>query len=517
MEQSGRVPRPPQEPPPRRGADGRSRTRSQSPAAGSQRVRIRVAVPLSARTRGVTASVPDTARSCSLADVVDEELARLQVERDAARERVHSLASRLETARQHELQELQALRLERAKIEQLRTNALIKLQARVRGYFVRKNVVVNLNASADERRFFAALRPALKTQLEELRHKVHGLQHSEEDRAAAATRLQAWWRAIAARRVLMVIRISERMQALFKQMARAATRIQATFRMFSTYHMFHKRIEAGRERRRLEQAAQRAALIDAVILLQQAFRQRLARARVAKARLSKCEVAEPFAEAEEAGNCKFQANAELERLAKKDREIEKLESAGLVPFYLSSSRELVRHKIGGPSALRMQVRLSTTLNHASDEESSGEDLTVDKEHSDDVWDVYPGGLSAGLLRRLTPDAWPGGRRPRGLSPCRRASQRSRARRNSAKPRPARMVVPLPPCNTQMRAHVRDEAKSAAEKQAGATGEIALEAHALFTNVPILPPLKSKRNITKCIKVRCVNDDGCSWGSATSFY
>ena len=90
---------------------------------------------------------------------------------------------------------------------------------------------------------------------------------------------------------------------------------------------------------------------------------------------------------------------------RKAREFEKLEQAGLVPFYGSSAQQLIRHRIGGPTALRMQKRLVLGMGMLSEGQgdSGEEDDEVDDaelDHPSMLWDVYPEGISAGFLDGL---------------------------------------------------------------------------------------------------------------------
>jgi len=140
-------------------------------------------------------------------------------------------AEAAERKRQDEKNE-QAAEARRQKQEELRKammKSVIKLQSMVRSMLVRKQILPDLK----ERRRLLMLeqqRAELEVQLRELRHTVHGITYLEEQRVAAAVRLQAWWRGILAVRVVKVLCLRGKIEDVHRHMDRAAQLIQAMVR-----------------------------------------------------------------------------------------------------------------------------------------------------------------------------------------------------------------------------------------------------------------------------------------------
>lgn len=150
-----------------------------------------------------------------------------------------------------------------------------KIQALVRRYFVRRFVLpvcLEEKAAAE----LETSRVALTETMLSLHQNIHDLSHLEEDRRQAATRLQAWWRGLLARRVVAIVRIRRHLAAVHVHLAEAATRISSMARgRQARMGCFHLRME--REERKLQ--AQRVASdrkLKAVIKIQSHVRRRAA-------------------------------------------------------------------------------------------------------------------------------------------------------------------------------------------------------------------------------------------------
>lgn len=182
-----------------------------------------------------------------------------------------------------------------------------------------------------------------------------------------------------------------------------------------------------------------------------------------------------------------------------------------MPFYWASSQELVRHRIGGPQAHKMQRQLAIG-------QAAYAPLAPDEaDRLGGLWDVYPEGLTADFLQKLDKDAWPWDR-PR---------RRRKESRRQGKARLCQGPAPPPPSNAQRRLLARQEARDAmaAGEQQAVEQEEEEEAHALFVNAPALPrapappagpPPRGRPRPHLGGRPAGGDDDG-SWGTARSFY
>lgn len=215
---------------------------------------------------------------------------------------------------------------------------------------------------------------------------------------------------------------------------------------------------------------------------------------------------------------------------KSEFELDKLDDSGLVPFYWSQDSELVRHRVGGPVARKMERWLA-----ADDSDGGGPEELSGNEF---LWDVYPEGTSKDLLVNLDEDAWPPNRRGQIRTMRRRLAkergerprQKVAARKRSVPESVRRKLARPPPSNVERRAKAREEAREAAEQRAAKAAEAAnffevlhplLENGPLLPKVPVAPsgpPPKARRPAqqAKTGQLVCVGCEEESWGWATSF-
>lgn len=478
-------------------AGGRSGRRGES-----QRPRRRVRSLSSASSRGPNPSVLET---------IQEELARLRPAAAEQAERCKLIMQELAAAREEEARELRVL-MESRNMEKERIRKLAcKLQASIRGWLVRRSFIFAMDCHLAQQVGMAAKLPdQLRDHLRQLQHSVHDLKYQPEHRCAAAVRLQAFWRSIVARRVVIVLRIAQKMRRLYKRMDMAATMIAAWFKGIHTRLMYRSEIRARVEATHARHLQELQQGLRVVIRLQRALRAKFARRRYLEARAILGEPSDSESEARRgrsrerfvlvdswrpgglAGDPSGDEAAAAAALAgggsrspgaagsaspRSDRELRRLEDEGLLPFYWSSSQELVRHRIGGPQALKM-LRLL-----AIGEPGDWSPPDIDEhEHLGGLWDVYPEGQSPDFLDRLDKDTWPWERKGR------------HGRRKAAgppKPQAAKLVctkmAQAPPSNGERRQMLRQEARAAivAAREMAADG---IEAHPLFVNAPQLSSL-----------------------------
>merc|ERR1719401_2048940 len=115
----------------------------------------------------------------------------------------------------------------------------------------------------------------LKEQLMQLQHGVHDLVYRPEDHVDSAVRIQAWWRAIIARRVVKVIRWSQKLLVIGSQMSSAAIVIQARFRGSMAYRKYRDQICRRMLETSRKQYREMELAMYCIIHIQQSYRAKL--------------------------------------------------------------------------------------------------------------------------------------------------------------------------------------------------------------------------------------------------
>lgn len=195
---------------------------------------------------------------------IDEQIQSCQDELRAVRERREKRLERLRLIRERQREYESELKKNR-ELQKYRSDAATRIQALVRGYFIRKYFRLTV-ATKKEAQQLQCQRLQLNTQLQHLRHCVHDLQHVEAEQQDAAVHIQAWWRGILARHLVRVLHVHRRVQDIWDEMEGAATRIQSQLRGHSARNMFkalEKEVrDAARKRARMElEMSNRSVLI----------------------------------------------------------------------------------------------------------------------------------------------------------------------------------------------------------------------------------------------------------------
>jgi len=401
-----------------------------------------------------------------------------------------------------------------------------QLQSVVRGWLTRRRLMNIFSAHASEQMGIALQQPdKLKTQLTELRHQVHGMLYSEDSRRDAAVRLQAWWRSLLVSRITRLKRFIVQAHAIYKEMDRAALRIQAWFRGMNIYLALRDEIQSKLEETGFRRYKEMEGALLGIVRAQRAVRSW----RQQKAMRDQRKQAEDRLRgriANEAGELELAHEAKevfvdtwlprntlgavSDKRPATPREIKEIDDAGLVPFYSSDASETIRHKVGGPAALRMYKRLF------QDDEGAGssEESELEDEPLGEVWDVYPKGTSYRFMEELDADAWPKGKKPAYL---RSKSSRPKRLRSRSKPKPRRPTCSSqpPPAHAEQRAQQREETKKQLEAEAAAR-ELSCEAelHPLLHNAPTLPQLKLQQKPEDFLPVGVPD---CTWHAQVGFY
>merc|ERR1719201_2628032 len=110
-----------------------------------------------------------------------------------------------------------------------RHGAATRIQSLGRSYLVRKLVLPSL---LEARRLseLESSRVALVESMLGLHRNIHTLAYVPADQHRAATRIQAWWRAMLAQRVVQILLIRNHFVKRFEKFTRKATDIQARVR-----------------------------------------------------------------------------------------------------------------------------------------------------------------------------------------------------------------------------------------------------------------------------------------------
>lgn len=484
----------------------------------------------------------------------DSEIARLKPEHEGQVRKVEDLKHALVEARKFEKKVAREQTLNRAERLQRRLKVTSRMQAVVRGWLVRKRIIAALDKSKCQNLRQAAMLPdLLRTQLIELQHGVHDLEFRPEDREAAATKLQAWWRAMAGRRVVEIVKLSIVLQVVTARMAAAAVVVQAWYRGVSTKLRMRNLIRLRLLERRKTEVIEMQHALRCIIQIQRAFRTKLAwrslcdrqaimdELKHEAARFTPesnmeaiCDditgnmvdtwgpVSTPCAVPAGSGN----AGVVIRDPPRLDREVEKIESRELVPFYDVCAEHQIRHQIGGPLAVMMQEQLSlaepTLALTDGDGDTSSKACTTDlallEKQLGSVWPIYPDGLTQGFLPTLDEDAWEkGGRAKSQRNALRIRGVQKRKRRKSLEcgPRPCTVVVGQAPLNAEGRIQLREERRKQSI-QDGKADIADADPHPMFINAPTEPPAKPGRPRCSARYVQSHpyqgDDDEGSWGN-----
>merc|ERR1711933_337326 len=153
----------------------------------------------------------------------------------------------------------------------------------MRGFYVRRFILPDLLA---ERRAveLREKRVELSENLLSLRRIVHGLAFLDHDKENAATRIQAWWRALLTLRLANILIIHRQLVDVHTCMQSSAMRIQSVFRGSIARKTCRALRQAKEERELAEQREEERRFLQAVIRIQSAarcmFAMRTANARV---------------------------------------------------------------------------------------------------------------------------------------------------------------------------------------------------------------------------------------------
>lgn len=451
--------------------------------------------------------------------------AQLEVQRTARR----GVEERLRVARAKEQAVIQKRR-ETLLEENRKEQCVIKLQRFFRGWRVRKMFISSAEHEHQDHVTHLAAEPdRLKDQLQQLQHSVHDMVFTTTDRELSAIRIQAIWRKCLAKRVVHIMIVNLRLRDLCRCIVTAATMIQSAYRRYVCHVRFHTQIRVAMELSRQKQRQEAQRGLKAIRGLQKAFRSCLARRRAQRRRQELGMATELRALRAEHGLANNYMPIDANKsplLSDRDgpprthREIEKLEDAGLIPFYWSTKSEKMRHKIGGPAALKIQ---KLTLSVIENNEIIDGEIDLIGE----LWDMYPEGVSTGFANELDSDVWPLEVRQKRAKRQDRKQRTARAAQRSTAPN---FFMP-PPSNTEWRATRRLEAQNASQRANPGDSENNDgtkdddEAHPLLANVPCHlprpPPQAAQRALrphsqTRAPKTHNDEADG-SWANATSFY
>lgn len=479
--------------------------------------------------------------------MMDEEITRLHPEHETTVNQVQHLKKQLKAARLEEQREAREQSMNKAERLQRRLKVTSRMQACVRGWLVRKRVIAALDHRTVQNLRHAAMLPdLLREQLMQLQHGVHDLKYKPEGKVVAAVKLQAWWRSIAARRVVKVVQLSNLLQAIGGQMAKAATVIQAWFRGATTKLKWRNAIISRMLATREQQYRDMVTALRSIVQIQRGYRAKLARRMLTEVRgcatveieprespipsrasvdeeETKALLIDTWAPATTPGAVPLSsgnAGVIVESPPRHDWEIEKVESTGLVPFYGASSERMIRHQIGGPAAFMMQQQLavpgglSDDRSHLDmDGDTSLGDCDSLQEVISNTWEIYPSGLTPGFLPSLDADVWEHGGRAksyRNSLRLRGVRKSSRRKKLDCRPRPCTKVVTLPPSNAEERALIRDT-RSNSCIGAKAADITSMDCHPMFINAPPQPALRAAPNVRSARFFHQGDDEEWLWG------
>lgn len=380
----------------------------------------------------------------------------------------------------------------------------------------------------------------LQDQLQALQHKMHDLVFRATNQSQVVVLLQSWWRMILGKRVAHMMLVNSKMRYIQRVLLLSIFRIQRWYRATLQRRTFMHRIRTMMSISRQRAKHEMECKIMAVTRLQRGLRRYIALKRVQQ---RKTRFLAPSSRGRDDRDTVFHSSlgesdrqgwlggsrrggGSSPRARAKDRELEKLEDAGLAPFYWASSNQRVRHKIGGPKALKL-------LGARPDGEPPIAVAGVGALGGQgELWDVYPEGISPGFTEGLDDDLWPAdGPCRRQPAPGRRRAGSKRARRRCHKPPPPTKPVPhCIPQNSIKRASAREERRQSTEPAELVEGEAGGDdargdlTHPLLcwdSPYPINAPSpgaeeRVERPAKRAQGARPTSDDE-GWGGFTGFY
>jgi len=458
-------------------------------------------------------------------------------------EKLHAQLRERRVARQNIEDKLKVARVKERKVNQKRRDIVIeekcrehaarKLQRFMRGRLMRRLFISSAeHEQMDHINYLTAEPDRLKDQLQQLQHTVHDLVFTPKDCEVAVIKIQSWWRKCLAKRVSQLMIVTLRLRDLCRCVVTAATMIQSAYRRYCCHCRFHAQIHVAMELSRQKQRLEAQRGLKAIRGIQKAFRACIARKRAQRRRVELGFLEDLHAlkmECASASNSmpldptKSPLLSDRGGPPRTHREIEKLQAAGLVPFYWSTKSEKIRHRIGGPAALKIQKLTMSVI----DSNEPGSLIGGDIDLLGELWDMYPEGVSTGFTDGLDEDVWPvdaAGRRSKFRSNKRRVA------RSARRSNPSHLFA-APPSNTEWRANKRLQARDVAQR--AIQGELdteadltdACEPHPLLANAPCIlprppPPEGARRprpqSYTRVPKNHDDDQDGC-WDNADSFY
>jgi hypothetical protein len=469
--------------------------------------------------------------------MADEELSHLRPAQENQVKLIEELREKLRIAQRAESKEARDRTMNNIAKMQQRLQVTARLQACVRGWLYRRRVVAAMRAKSVQTSLISDKMPGLlRRQLHDLQHEVHGLQYRAEDRVDASLKLQAWWRAIVARRVVKLAQLSRALQVLVQRMEAAAIVVQAWFRGTTTKLRLRGEIQARIAATKHLQYLEIEVALKCIIQIQRGYRAKLAK-RLVYHKFLESELADkipprvavvrerqlidswrpagaPGAEAMGSGN----HGVIIKSPPQHDWEVDKIEAVDLIPFYGASSEQAVRHQIGGPTALMMQQQLlgPSTMEGAEDAVLALADDVARGSFAESLgepWDIYPSGLTPGFLPILDRDVWEKGGRAKSRENAlrKRGISKSKGRKHSdCGVRPCTKILMQEPSNIEERVQTRQAQKVSDS----AKDSSAIDCHPMFVNAPPLPATKAAApgRSSRYVRVANVEDDEeGSWG------
>jgi len=482
--------------------------------------------------------------------MMESELESLRPAVVQASERRKWLLEELAKAKVEEAREKKNLADSKLTQAERRANLRERFQKAVKSFMARRRIIAAMNSELAAQMAQSPLLPQqLQSQLEALRLCTHSLKYQAQHRSAGVERLQAWWRGVLARRLVFCLHAAKAMEKARGTMHEASVKIQSWYRASSTKRKWKGRIQLRIQMRREAEFMEQEQVLRFTIQLQRAVRARLARKAVAreKARLKRNRTFHQestdylLVDGEkkkwiDTWRPRDSADAlkALEGPIPQDPELDKMREAGLIPFYSSYATAQIRHRIGGPIALKIQRQLGVGVGALARGEvpekllgDGSDDLNDEEAALGGDWDVYPEGISKSFLDTLQDDDFR--RRHRKKTPSK--SKKLPRKRASSRP------PPPPPTHTRSRAEARHASLQAAEEAAARAEAAKAVAHlehplleGLMPNVPFhpspptRPPSGRRRPVTfgrqeldKGAELRPAVQEDEGWGGLTGFY
>eukprot|EP00927_Polykrikos_kofoidii_P046648 TRINITY_DN40814_c0_g1_i1.p1 TRINITY_DN40814_c0_g1~~TRINITY_DN40814_c0_g1_i1.p1 ORF type:complete len:592 (+),score=72.08 TRINITY_DN40814_c0_g1_i1:161-1936(+) len=348
---------------------------------------------------------------------IDAELSLLRPFLQECHDRCRQTKEDIKQARSTEIQERNNLWKRQVEMDKRLVQLVVRIQRTFRGMRARRMLMKTLQLDQAKLASWASSLPKqLATHLHDMRITVHCLRYRPIHCQIAAEKIRDWWRVILLRRGAVVLKIASWLHHTHSKLSASAVKVQCRIRSRITRRKFLATLHAKMRETRQQQLQEMIQGNRYVVFIQRAMRAKLSQRRIEDARLeiglpkgfAVIAVEDKEAEVPVAPSyidtwsptCARGRRLLSKSVPPRDVALTDLEVAGCRPFNLVAANQSMRHRIGGAANAvpsMTDFALATVVDTSALEEWAS---------SQNPWEVYPSGTSAGFAKNLDVDAWP---------------------------------------------------------------------------------------------------------------